>query len=455
MTAPEEIRPLHTLRFARSGVALPLVALLSWLPAGCADEDPTAEIPEEGTELGDEDMPLGDLGADDAKADGVWGAATTCKAIPDLPRLQSPRITISLDGLTLRLTDTISGYDKVFPIGPGAQDTKDTSITYGESLSYFPIIRYGKQDFEIRPATTTPCKIWYTDSATGQRLPVFAGLPFLSWSGNYAIHGPVDNYRAANGGNLRRGYVSHGCIRMEAADVLELYARVRGVARVPVHVQREPERLADGTRVDVPAADRWFGSECDADADCGFVGGFCQPNPYGGRGYCTQTCTRTCPDKAGYPVSFCVADPQQPSRGICVLKEQPYNLGCRTSDHMTPRTATRFSQAGVSARVCLPGTHGWIGDRCQADAECTLGTTCNGEEPGQPGICTQACQRYCPDLPGYAWTFCADEPALGGGTCLRQCTPGANAAECPADHDCVARARLGQPGTVRNVCLPR
>ena len=43
-------------------------------------------------------------------------------------------------------------------------------------------------DFVIKPSTTQPCKFWWTDPATGQ-LPVFAGLPFLSWSGSYAIHG--------------------------------------------------------------------------------------------------------------------------------------------------------------------------------------------------------------------------------------------------------------------------
>lgn len=59
---------------------------------------------------------------------------------------------------------------------------------------------------------------------------------------------PIDNYRAPSGGNLRRGYVSHGCIRMEAAGVLEVYARIRGVGSVPVHVQRAPER--EGERVD-------------------------------------------------------------------------------------------------------------------------------------------------------------------------------------------------------------
>lgn len=76
---------------------------------------------------------------------------------------------------------------------------------------------------------------------------MFAGLPFLSWSGNYAIHGPIDNFRAANGGTLRRGYVSHGCIRMPSADVLELYGRIKGVASVPVHVQRARDRKPNGS----------------------------------------------------------------------------------------------------------------------------------------------------------------------------------------------------------------
>ena len=38
---------------------------------------------------------------------------------------------------------------------------------------------------------------------------------------------------------------------MEAADILEVYARIKGVAKVPVHVQKEPERWTDGRRVDV------------------------------------------------------------------------------------------------------------------------------------------------------------------------------------------------------------
>ena len=79
-------------------------------------------------------------------------------------------------------------------------------------------------------------------------------------TGNYAIHGPIDNYRAANGGNLRRGYVSHGCVRMAAADVLEVYARIKGVASVPVHVQREPERTAVYPAMGLGGSNRtWIG----------------------------------------------------------------------------------------------------------------------------------------------------------------------------------------------------
>ncbi|HOX46407.1 MAG TPA: L,D-transpeptidase [Myxococcota bacterium] len=415
--------------------------------AGCAEEEGT-DVPGEGEDLG-----LGELSSEDDKEDGMWGAATTCKAIPDLPPLSSPRIIVSLHGLTLRLVDEAAGYDKVFPIGPGAIDSSPSSLTYQESLSMYPLLRYDTQDFELRPATITACKIWWRDPATGKRLPVFAGLPFLSWSGNYGMHGPIDNYRAANGGTLRRGFVSHGCLRMEAADVLEVYARIRGVARVPVRVSREPERDADGVRVDVPG--RWFGSECRADADCDFQNGFCLDNPVGGRGYCAQACSRTCPDKAGYPVSFCVADPGAPERGVCALKEQAENRGCRPGDHLVPTARTRFNEPAVSATVCLPGSRGWIGDRCLADGDCLDGTSCVPVDgAGGVGMCTQGCTSSCPDQPGRPWTACVEEPALGGDTCLRQCTPDDQGAECPEGFLCEDRPRADPSRPAVDACVP-
>ncbi len=437
----------------RRGVCGAIMILAAGLaacgPEGSSGVDPALE---EGTEIPEDDLSAGDMSAEDMKADGVWGYATECKAIPDLPRLTSPKIVISLNGLTLRLSDATTGFDKVFPIGPGAINEKDGETTSGESLSMYPVLAYAKQDFEIKPSTTTACKIWWTDKSTGEKLPVFAGLPFMSWSGPYAIHGPVDNYRAANGGNLRRGYVSHGCIRMASADVLEVYGRIRGVAKVPVRVQREPERAADGSRIDVP--DTWFGAECVEDADCPYDGGLCKENAYSERGFCTQSCTQYCPDKAGYPTSYCVADPGDATQGICALKEQPYNLGCRPLDHFVPSTVNRFNSTTASAKVCVPGSPGWVGDHCFVDEDCGSGNHCAGVTDEGPGICSQSCSSICPDLAGWPTTTCINESSLGGPSCMRQCTTASNASECPAGSTCEQRVRNGTTTSTRNVCVP-
>lgn len=416
----------------------------------------------DGTEPADDqdpmggDLPLGDVSADDLKADGQWGFALDCKPLPALPVLANPKITISIDGLTLRLTDAASGFDKVFPVGAGAIEQDPTSGEYRESLSYFPISNTGRKDFVITPSTIQPCKTWWTDSSTGEKIPVFAGLPFLSFYGNYAIHGPVDGYRAENGGSLRRGYVSHGCFRMEGADVLELYARIKGVAKVPVHVQREPERLPDRTKVDV--ASKWVGAECTADTDCAYTNGFCATNPLTERGFCSARCTSTCADRKGQPQTFCVADPEAPGQGMCVAKAQNENFECRPYDHLGVAPATpRFNNPAVTANVCVPKSPGWVGDHCFADADCGSGTSCQGATETTAGMCTMACERFCADQPGYADTFCASVPSLslrGAGSCVRQCTPSSNASECPTDHACLPAPRMGQVTTIKNVCLP-
>jgi L,D-transpeptidase catalytic domain len=413
---------------------------LSFISIGCAGSD---EPP--GDDL--EDLPVGDLSALDQKADGNWGSALTCKTAPTLPVLPHAEITISLDAQTLHLRDRSTGFDQVFPIGVGVIETDPTSSVFGESRSYYPLASGDRSDFVIKPSVVTACKVWWTDPESGDKLPVFAGLPFLSWSGPYGIHGPIDNFRATNGGSLRRGYVSHGCIRMEAADILAVYARIKGVAQVPVHVQRAPERTADGSRIEIPA--RWIGSECRVDGDCNFAGGLCHRNPWSGRGYCTAGCTSTCADRAGAPTTMCVADPDAPGHGECVARQTAVNSNCRPLDHFVPRTMARFNRPSVVASVCMPGSPGWIGDRCLADSDCGNGTECRG------GLCTQACDRYCADQPGYADTFCAVEPALGvGGQCARTCTPTTNGSECAGNSTCVARGRIGAPGTVRNVCVP-
>ena len=128
-----------------SAVKILCSLLLLTSVASCADDaspDSTGE-----------DLPLGDLPADMGKADGDWGAALTCKDVPNLPPLVSPKITVSLNGLTLHLTDAVTGFDKVFPIGPGRIETDPTSGEFGESLSNHPIATSGRHDFAITPAS--------------------------------------------------------------------------------------------------------------------------------------------------------------------------------------------------------------------------------------------------------------------------------------------------------------
>jgi hypothetical protein len=386
-----------------------------------------------------DDLPLGDVEGD-TKADGVgWGSALDCKAIPDLPALVAPQITVSLQGLTLHLVDTATGYDRVFPIGPGRIDQTETDLEYGESLSYEPILKYRTGDFAITPQTSVACKTWWTDPETGEKAPVFAGLPFMSWSGNYAIHGPIDNFRADNGGTLRRGFVSHGCVRMEAADVLEVYGRIHTVAKVPVHVQREPERAADGSVVDIPS--KWVGEACRSDGECGYANGFCATNPVTHTGFCSAHCTQYCSDRTGYAPTFCVDDAQNPGQGMCVPRAVDQNYECRPYAGFAPVQAPRFHQASVAANVCVPHSAGWIGDDCSGN-DCSDGLQC------VKGTCTMACTSVCPDQPGWADTFCAT-----GGSCVRSCTPASNGSECPADMQCAATGRA--LGGTKYACVPR
>lgn len=301
-----------------------------------------------------EDLPLG--AADEIKDDGAWGSATTCKPIPTRTALAAPRITISLDGLTLHLVDDATGFSRVYPVGVGAINHNPGEHTYGESLSLYPVLVTGGTSFSIRTSKVTPCKIWWKDKTTGKVSPVFAGLPFLPWYGSYGIHGPVTGFTAPNGGSLQRGFVSHGCVRMEAADVAELWAYVRQVSTVPVKVQKQIERDNAGRAVEIPA--RWILSECETDAECNYSGGVCLSNSVSGRGFCSARCTRTCAyDKYGYPVTFCVSDSDAPGKGLCTYKGSDFNHGCRRYDGFTQiDDVPRFSQPSVTADVCLPGS---------------------------------------------------------------------------------------------------
>src|SRR5438270_11607875 len=118
--------------------------------AGCADPELQRAM-----DPGN-DLPLGDQLAGDEKADGTWGAALTCKDLPPVDALTAPRILISIDGLTLHLVDSATGYDRVFPIGPGAINHNAGETSFGESLSLYPVLATRQHEFAITPSTIQP-----------------------------------------------------------------------------------------------------------------------------------------------------------------------------------------------------------------------------------------------------------------------------------------------------------
>jgi hypothetical protein len=127
---------------------------------------------------------------------------------------------------------------------------------------------------------------------------------------------------------------------------------------------------------------------------------------------------------------------------MCVEKVVGQDYGCRNVDGFLPKTAARNGQPGVIASVCLPGSPGWVGARCLAASDCKNGTTC-----GADGLCTESCTHLCPDMPGFADTFCTASTM----SCERQCTPESNASECEGGTQCVLQDRAGG-GSQRYVC---
>jgi hypothetical protein len=335
--------------YGRAFASLAFLASFAIVSTGCAV---TASHPDEeqSESNGTGDLPLGEI--EGALTD--WGQATTCKPIPKVAQLVDPEIVISLDGLTLHLRDRAGDYDRVFPIGPGAIDEKGKSKT--------PVGKFytGSDTTQVKDGGWGyyyPCKVWWTDPDTNKKSPVFAGLPFIRLSGTptagYGIHGPIDSFTAPNGGTLRRGYVSHGCVRMSAADIVEVFGRIMLHPRTPVRIQREIERRSDGTAIDV--ATKWIGAECAADSDCTFGGGTCRLATGETRGTCTIACTRGCPDRAGEATTFCVPDPAS-GGGMCVPQSSTtFNQGCaRYEGRLVAKSRVARPDRSAVADVCMP-----------------------------------------------------------------------------------------------------
>jgi hypothetical protein len=201
---------------------------------------------------------------------------------------------------------------------------------------------------------------------------------------------------------------------MQAADILEVFAMLRGHGNVPISIQLEVERDASGKAIDL--AQKWIGSECDQSSDCNFAGGVCHSNPFG-HSFCTQACTGACADLPGEIATACVPDSfgGAAGKGLCVRQASDLNNGCRLYDSFEKASGlTRFgSTRAVDA--CVPGSAGFVGDPCLSSADCASGRTCERKGQG-PGLCTQTCDaaHACPAQSGLA-------SACVAGRCLAAC----------------------------------
>ena len=209
-----------------------LGAALFWTVGACGGDGESSKVTQEEFWEGvayDQNNPEGVVSG--GKQDGYGDAYD----VPtDLPVLEFPEIIISTDQLTLHIFDRETGFSRVYPIGAGVLNSDGLCITpTGHFASGPDISEYW----------------WYIPRRSVPEY--FGGFPFIRLTAEnsrgqntYGIHGPITE-------SLIRGYVSHGCIRMEGLDVVEVFYLIRDHASTPVTIQREPELDAAGEVVDL------------------------------------------------------------------------------------------------------------------------------------------------------------------------------------------------------------
>ncbi|MEZ4316175.1 MAG: hypothetical protein R3F61_01670 [Myxococcota bacterium] len=109
-----------------------------------------------------------------------------------------------------------------------------------------------------------------------------------------------------------------------------------------------------------------------------------------------------------------------------------HDIQSRTAD-VLPALLTAIREAGYTFAALddpavLPLLNGveppydpWLGESCDpVDDRCGLAEPdawCEPVADGTHGVCTRACEGYCPDRDGAPTTFCAATP-VGAGACL-------------------------------------
>ena len=177
---------------------------------------------------------------------------------PAAPPVSPLRIVVSLEGLTCHVSAPSHGVDEVYPVGVGVVDANGRSITPTCADA-------GVASFYTHPDPSN--QHYYI--AHRRDPEYFGGFPFVRLDisnengyHTYGMHGPIS--RASDGAwELRRGYVSHGCIRMRPADVQRIFELTRGHPPTPVLIQQSPELDAKGQPLDVEYP-RWPAGPSDA-----------------------------------------------------------------------------------------------------------------------------------------------------------------------------------------------
>jgi hypothetical protein len=188
----------------------------------------------------------------DADLEGIGKAdrPRTYEIPDDLPQLVRPEIIVSLATNTVHLFDRQTGFSAVYPTGSGRIGNSGRSIT--------------PRGFYKTSADTSDH--WYY---IGRRYvpDYFGGFPFLRLNTRnsqghhtYGLHGPI-TYTCPDGTAdcsllerlwfLVQGYVSSGCLRMEADDIVDLFWMVRYHPATPVAIFDGVELDATGQVVDL------------------------------------------------------------------------------------------------------------------------------------------------------------------------------------------------------------
>ena len=87
----------------------------------------------------------------------------------------------------------------------------------------------------------------------------------------------------------------------------------------------------------------FIGDDCETDDDCGFANGFCLG------GVCTQPCTSTCPDRAGYPTTRCARLSDGEGASVQVCAQDCSSVACRAD---AAECVAATSPSGLARRVC-------------------------------------------------------------------------------------------------------